>query len=623
MNNKVKKEKLEVINLIKKTFLNFKFNLKETLVFEMFYRLLALFILWPINYVIIKYFMNSSGFTSISNSQFIDFALSVRGIICIGVVVVISFCMIFFEIGALTYIGVKSHNGEKVRLLDGAFNSFSMLKDTMDRGMIPLVLITGVIGPLTGIGLCSSLIRNFTIPPFITIELKKTLGGKALLFIGIAILVILLFRWCLAIPILLVEKIKGRAAIKKSHLIYKKNKWKLFRGFIIWIIVIFLIGTIATGGVIFTGATVGEFLGNRSVYSMIFLGIMVILFYVMFIFFSLISTPLFVSYLVELYYALRSDDTKERDLKDKYDYKDNKIYKGLNKFRKLAILLTVVLFVVMVSINGYNVISKRVFNKDIMITAHRGASKAAPENSMSSIKKAVEQGADYAEIDVQTTKDNEVVLFHDNNLKRIAGSSKKIKDLTYEEISKLDAGSYFSKEYKNERIPKLEDILKYSKGKIKLNIELKPMGKDDNLVPLVLDLINKYDMKNDVVITSIDFDSLMKVESLEPALQTGYIVLAAIGDFEKLHVDFFSIESTLATPQTIYALHALNKGVHVFTINSEESTEKMIFLGVDNIITDNVPLVKDIENSMREDKDLDYVTMYYEAVLSITRFSNI
>ncbi|MGL5479960.1 MAG: hypothetical protein ACRDCB_13020, partial [Clostridium sp.] len=68
---------------------------------------------------------------------------------------------------------------------------------------------------------------------------------------------------------------------------------------------------------------------------------------------------------------------------------------------------------------------------------------------------------------------------------------------------------------------------------------------------------------------------------------------------------------------------ALNKGVHVFTINSEESTEKMIFLGVDNIITDNVPLVKDIENSMREDKDLDYVTMYYEAVLSITRFSNI
>ncbi|MGL5869904.1 glycerophosphoryl diester phosphodiesterase membrane domain-containing protein, partial [Clostridium chrysemydis] len=197
MNNKVEKEKLEVINLIKKTFLNFKFNLKETLVFEMFYRLLALFILWPINYVIIKYFMKSSGFTSISNSQFIDFALSIRGIICIGVVVVISFCMIFFEIGALTYIGVKSHNGEKVRLLDGAFNSFSMLKDTMDRGMIPLVLITGVIGPLTGIGLCSSLIRNFTIPPFITIELKKTLGGKALLFIGIAILVILLFRWCL------------------------------------------------------------------------------------------------------------------------------------------------------------------------------------------------------------------------------------------------------------------------------------------------------------------------------------------------------------------------------------------------------------------------------------------
>src|SRR5262245_66119900 len=79
----------------------------------------------------------------------------------------------------------------------------------------------------------------------------------------------------------------------------------------------------------------------------------------------------------------------------------------------------------------------------VQVTAHRGHARAAPENTLSAMRKAIESGADYAEMDVHLTADGEVVLLHDRDLKRVAGVSRRLDELSFAEVRRLDVGSWF------------------------------------------------------------------------------------------------------------------------------------------------------------------------------------
>ncbi|MEG2195518.1 MAG: glycerophosphodiester phosphodiesterase [Terrisporobacter sp.] len=619
-----KEKKLKMSRLIKKTFKDFKFNLFGCIYFEMCYRILTAFIFIPILYFIFKYFLHSEGLDTITNKSIISFGLSIEGIVCIFIMVILAFCLVFIEIGALTYIGVKSHRREKVKALDGLFNITGILKDTFDRGMIPLIIITGVIGPLTGIGLCSSLIRNYSIPPFITIELSKTMGGKILYALIIAILVVFLLRWILAIPIVVIEKVKGREAVKRSYNVYKNNRWKLLKSILIWAITIALIEVLLIIITLVFGMGISKYiLGSTSISSKVFLDILLIIFYIGFIIASIITTPLFVSFLVELYYELRGNDVNEREFKCSYDYKNNAIYKIFKMYSKVFVAILTLIFIIFSGFIGYRVVFHRVNSSKTDITAHRGASTKAPENTLAAIEEAINQKADYAEIDVQTTKDNKVILLHDSTFRRTAKDSRAPKDMTLDEIEKLDNGSFLSKEFKGEKVPTLEEVLNAAKGKIKLNIELKPKGDSDKLVNDVSEIIEKHEMENEVMISSSNYNSLQDMKKVNPKLKVGYIVIAAFGDFEKLNVDFFCLDSSLVNSNTVYALHALGKKVDVFTINTKELAEKMLYLGVDNIITDDVPMVRSVKSEFEVSDVHDYTNSFYESVLSIIKFAKI
>ena len=130
-------------------------------------------------------------------------------------------------------------------------------------------------------------------------------------------------------------------------------------------------------------------------------------------------------------------------------------------------------------------------------------------------------------------------------------------------------------------------------------------------------------MEDEVVISSNNFEALQEMKNINPKLKVGYIVIAAIGEFEKLNVDFFSLESSLLNPKTVYALHALGKEVHVFTIDNRELAEKMIYLGVDNIITDDVPMIEDVKKEFKEEDKHNYVSFFYESVLNIIKYAKI
>lgn len=224
---------------------------------------------------------------------------------------------------------------------------------------------------------------------------------------------------------------------------------------------------------------------------------------------------------------------------------------------------------------------------ETQITAHRGSPRSAPENTLSAISAAVEEMADYVEVDVQLTKDNVMVLGHDATLKRVAGVNRSIASMTWKELQELEVGSWFSPDFAGERIPMLEEVLDFCRGKINLNIEIKNVGKDSLLPEKVVRLILDRGMEEQCVVSSTSLGYLERVKLLAPELRTGYILSAAYGDFyleEK--ADFISIRASFVNRQMVERAHARGMAVHAWTVNSKSEMERLRLMEVDNLITD-------------------------------------
>jgi glycerophosphoryl diester phosphodiesterase len=223
----------------------------------------------------------------------------------------------------------------------------------------------------------------------------------------------------------------------------------------------------------------------------------------------------------------------------------------------------------------------------VAVTAHRGASLRAPENSMAAFREAYAAGTDYVELDVQRTRDGAIVVIHDGDLMRMGGDPRKVRDLTLAEIQGIDIGSKRGPEYASERVPTLAEVIDFARGKFRINIELKYNVPDAQLAAAVIALLREQQFLDQVVITSLDHASLRQVEQMQPGLDTGLIVTAAVGNVIKTDTDFVSLNSARATAALVSQATATGKQVHVWTVNKPDVMLRMIERGVDNIITDD------------------------------------
>jgi glycerophosphoryl diester phosphodiesterase len=235
------------------------------------------------------------------------------------------------------------------------------------------------------------------------------------------------------------------------------------------------------------------------------------------------------------------------------------------------------------------------FNLDrhhVAVTAHRGSSLQAPENTISALKQAIADGADYAEIDVQATADGVVILMHDADLMRVASIDRKIAEMQYAELSTIDIGSWFSKDFSKERIATLEEAIRFCNGRIKLNIELKYNRPDLDLVGKVGTLIRSNSCAENCVITSLDYGELRMFKTLFPEVKVGLTVFQALGYYTHSKVDFLSIDAAQATSRRVKETQLNGKQIHVWTVNDLHTALAMIEVGADNIITDKPAAVQ-------------------------------
>lgn len=232
--------------------------------------------------------------------------------------------------------------------------------------------------------------------------------------------------------------------------------------------------------------------------------------------------------------------------------------------------------------------------KIIMVTAHRGASHGAPENTRASVELAIAEQADYAEIDVRLTADGVPVLMHDRALFRTTGVVNEIDKVTYAEVSSYDVGGRYAEEYVGETVPCLRDILEEYGGKIRFNIELKDRESRE-LTEAVVALIETYELEQQCVITSDSYVQLTWVKKANGNIKTGYILSMVFGEiFHCDAADFFSIRSDYVTEQLVRGAHERGKEVHAWTVNKVYEIKRMQELGVDNIITDKPAYVREI-----------------------------
>ncbi|WP_026881443.1 glycerophosphodiester phosphodiesterase family protein [Clostridium akagii] len=222
----------------------------------------------------------------------------------------------------------------------------------------------------------------------------------------------------------------------------------------------------------------------------------------------------------------------------------------------------------------------------IKVIAHRGIYLNEPENSMDGINDSMIHRVDYAEIDVQQTNDGVVVLMHDKSLKRLTGLNKMVNQLDYNEVEKLNIGSYYSFKYRSEKIPTLNQVIKKCNGKIKLIIEIKPYGDTKTLTENVVNIIEKNKFQNQCMIHSLSYNILLYVKRLNPNITTGYIIHNPINNLTGLNVNFYSVQENAVTRNLVMQIHKSNKKIYVWTVDNKVYMNDMLKLNVDGIITD-------------------------------------
>ncbi|QNF33231.1 hypothetical protein HUW51_11025 [Adhaeribacter swui] len=236
-----------------------------------------------------------------------------------------------------------------------------------------------------------------------------------------------------------------------------------------------------------------------------------------------------------------------------------------------------------------------------MLVAHRGASNTAPENTLAAVQKALDSPADFIEIDVHQTRDSQLVVMHDATLDRTTNGEGAIAEHTLAEIKKLDAGNWFKPEFKNERVPTLEEVLQLVKGRKKLLIELKK-GKDfyPGLANQTIGLLRKYRVREWCVLQSFHDEILQQIWQNEYQVPTHKLMVGKLplvpvyfdtslrfGSFDKYYrASAINVHRYFASRRFVKMVHNAGFKTFVWTVDDPAEINKLVNRGVDGVLSD-------------------------------------
>lgn len=260
----------------------------------------------------------------------------------------------------------------------------------------------------------------------------------------------------------------------------------------------------------------------------------------------------------------------------------------------------VVLVTLAISLLGFTIINGLTIEDKVLVIGHRGSPQSAPGNTLASARAAIEEGADWVEIDVQETADGEVIVFHDSDLMQAANLDLKIWNATAEQIASVDLGSSFRPEFAGEGIPTLAEVLNECRDKAGVVIELKEYGHSVALEERVVEIVERLEMADQTMFMSLDQTSVKKLRALRPGWRVGQLLSVAFGKTSGLEVDFLGVNASFTSRSVVQSSHRAGREVYVWTVDDPVTISSLVSRGVDGIIT-NVPSVAKVALKERAD----------------------
>ena len=561
--------------------------------FQILTHLLFIFIILPSYFYIRTFIVSLNKLSVIDNTELLRFVFSPLGIILLIISLMVIFFYFLVELSGLILL-TSSYQKER---LEPSFitilkESIKLIPKFFNKSIIVISFYFLLLIPITSSVLGFNLFKKFNIPNFIFREIIKNP-----LYLIIYILIVIIFYYLFIKAIftfhyILIKKEKSSTAIKKSFNLINDNFKDFFDTFILRILkylVIFLI-------IFFLSIFIINFTKNISkelfTYSIIFLLVIknIILTTIILIF-----IPLEIKFLTDKFYEY-TKIKKRLVVKEKNKYN---IIDKIFSFKRPVIFTFISMLILL---NVLFIFVPNFFNnsfKTKLIIGHRGGEGV--ENSLGAIKNSIDKRIDYVEIDIQRTKDNYYIVNHDKTFKRVAGINKSASDMTLKEIKKISLRG-------EEKIPEINEVLKLSKNKINLFIELKGKTADKKMVDDIVKLVKKEKMEKQVVFISMRYSVIDYLKTKYKDLKTGFIYFLFLGDMSKIKADYMLFSEDFVTENHIEQIHRHNKKAIVWTVNSPDSMKKYLDSAVDGIITDRVNDILRLKEKLdiRSDKDLVY-----------------
>ncbi len=587
---------IKIIRYLKYAFRLLKLNFGTMLVFELLYKFAMAAVCKPLLSGVMKLAMKVQGLSYLSDETISIFLKAPATWVFLVIVVLGMAFFTLFDICCIIICIHASYRKQKIPLLALMRRGFKASLRVVYQRNIVMILYLLIIIPMTHAVVISGYMTEFNIPEFILEYIFSHIWLGAL-YVGFWIYIGLRsFHWIYSLHYFCLEGCSFKEARRRSWRLMGRHYWIDLILIVAWNAA--LIG--AYYGIIMFGSwlvsVINSAFASKDLFASLTLsGVSLLLDFSGALFYCF-GLPLFFLCVSLLFYYYKAV-TKERippafpALEDAYrishTFWARKLYENRKRITAISIL-------VVIGINfGYTLADKKgIVNmgleRQVEVTAHRGYSAAYPENTIPAFKGAIEIGADWIELDVQETADGEVIVMHDSNLKRTTGVDREIWEVNYEDIKDLDNGSWFDAKYQEVHIPTLEEVLKATWGKIRLNIEIKPTGHEKNLENRVVELLEEYHMVDSCVVSSMKYDCLEKAKQANPDVVTAYITSVSYGNFTNLeYADGYSVESMMLTQGFVNQAHNAGKEVYVWTVNSEDTLGKVINMGVDKVITDD------------------------------------
>lgn len=583
-----------VVGIWRRSCGSFAFAWRALVATDVIYKIIAVTVFFPLVAVMLRLFLGVSGDQVRADQDILYFVLSPLGIFTLIVIAGGTIAVVAMETACLLCIARAARRRQHLPVTAAFRYAFSRVLDILRATASLVVRLLLLATPFLVVAALIAfwLVTDHDINFYLANKPPEFLLAAALIVIIVLGLAAILIRkvasWFLVLPLVLFERIRVADSFAESERRTAGQRRTIVVLVITWIVVFAASSSLLFGIVRGTGLLIADFAQNRLTLLVGALALLLFFWFAASLAVNLLANVFFALFVADRYSEWPEVDEREIAALEATDLD------ALGPLASRAVPIALVA-VGLASVSAAAMLLRGISaDTQVTITAHRGAAGHAPENTLASIKAALDMQADSVEIDVQETADGVVAVIHDSDLMKIAGVPVKVWDATYDELASHDIGSWYAPAFSNQRLTTLDEVLDLVRGKAKLTIELKYYGHDQQLEQRVIDLVEAKDMESDVVVISLKYAALQKMRTLRPDWTLGLLTARAVGDLTKLDADFLAVNVGMASRRFVRSAHSAGKQVFVWTANDAATISRMVSRGVDGLITDYPDLAREI-----------------------------